>query len=55
MFIYPVKVGVRVFWHIVVEDDIDSLNIHATPEEISSNHDTFAKVLECLILCKSNK
>ena len=32
-----VEVGVGVLWHVVVEHDVDSLDVHATAEQVGSN------------------
>lgn len=44
-----VKVRVRILWHIVVEDDVDTLNVHSTSEQISGDENSLLEVLECLI------
>lgn len=46
---HPVQIGVRIFWHVVVEDDIDPLNVHASAEEVSGHQDPPLEVLELLI------
>lgn len=50
---HPVQVGVWVFWHVVVEDNIDSLNIHSTAEEISGYQDPPLEVFKLLIARQS--
>merc|ERR1711997_67519 len=34
---YSMKISVGVFWHIVVEDDVDSFNIDTSSEKICSD------------------
>jgi hypothetical protein len=34
------QVGVGVLWHVVVEDDVDTLDIHATAEQVGGNQDS---------------
>lgn len=46
---YSMEVSVWVLWHIIVEDNVDSLDIHATPKEISCYEDTLLEGLESLI------
>lgn len=46
---HPVQIGVRIFWHVVVEDDIDSLNVHPSAEKVSCYQDPPLEVLELLI------
>ena len=36
----PVQVGVRVLRHVVVEDDVDALDVHASAEEICGHEDS---------------
>ena len=45
----PVEVGVSVLGHVVVEDDVDPLDVHATSEEICCNQDSFLEFLELLV------
>ena len=33
----PVEVGVSILRHVVVEHDVDSLDVHATPEQVGGN------------------
>ena len=46
---HSVKVGVRVLRHVVVEHNIDSLNVHATTEEVGGNQDPLLEILELLV------
>ena len=43
------KIGIRVLRHVIVEDNIDSLNIHATAEQVGGNKNSLLEVLELLI------
>ena len=43
------QVGVRVFRHVIVEDDVDTLNVHATSEQIRCHKNAFLEVLELLV------
>ena len=36
---HPVEVGVGVLGHVIVEDDVDTLNVHATAEEVGGDKD----------------
>merc|ERR1719447_131906 len=47
------KICVGVFWHIIVEDDVDSFNIHSTSEQVSSDQDTTLEILEFLVSGKT--
>jgi len=44
-----VKVGVGILGHVVIEDNVNSLDIHTTAEQVGSNQDTLLEVLELLI------
>ena len=43
------KVGVSVLGHVVVEHNVDSLNVHATAEEIGGHEDSLLEILELLV------
>ena len=43
------EVGVRVLGHVVVEDDVDPLDVHATAEQVSGHQDPLLEVLELLV------
>ena len=47
------KVGVGILGHVVIEDNVNSLNIHTTAEQVGSNQDTLLEVLELLISGKT--
>ena len=47
------EVGVRVFRHVIVEDNVDTLDIHASSEQVGSHQHTLAEALEGLVLGES--
>ena len=49
------EVGIRVFRHVIVEDNVDSLDVHPPTKEIRSHQDTLAEALKCLVLGKPAK
>jgi len=44
-----VQVGIGVFRHVVVEDDVDTLDVHATTKQIGGHENALLKVLELLV------
>ena len=46
---YPVKVGVGILRHVVVEHDVDTLNVHPSTEQVGCDQDTLLEILELLI------
>jgi len=48
-----VQIGVGVFRHVVVEDDVDALDVHAATEQIGCHQDALLKVLELLVATES--
>ena len=44
------QVGVRILWHIIVEHDVHSLNVHSSSEQVGSNQDAFVEVFELLVV-----
>lgn len=46
---YPVQVGIGILWHVIVKHNVDSLDIHATAEQVCGHQDAFLEVLELLI------
>ena len=50
---HSVQVGVSVLGHVVVEDNVDSLNVHATTEEVGGHEDSFLEILELLVARES--
>ena len=53
MSTYPVQVGVRVFRHVVVEDNIHPLNVHASSKQVGGDQDALLEVLELLVATQS--
>lgn len=47
------QIGVRVFWHVVVEDNVDSLNVHSSAKEISGDQDPPFEILKLLVARQS--
>lgn len=43
------KVRVRILWHVVVEDDVDSLYVHASAKQVGGHQDTSLEVFELLV------
>lgn len=43
------QISVRVFRHVVVEDDVNTLNVHAATEQVRGHEDALLKVLEALV------
>ena len=37
------------FWHVIVEDNVDTLNIHTTAKQVSGDQNTALEVLEELV------
>ena len=48
-FPYPMQVCVGVFWHVVVKDNVHSLNVHATTKQICGNKDSLLEIFELLV------
>merc|ERR1711935_642856 len=44
-----VQVRVTIIWHVVVDDNVDTLNIDTTAEQVGADHDTLLKLLELLV------
>ena len=44
-----VEVGVWVFRHVVIEDDVDTLNVHATTEQIGRHQNALLEIFELLV------
>ena len=47
------EISIRVFRHVVVEDDVDSFDVHPPTKEIRGHQDTLAEAFECLVLGES--
>lgn len=43
------QIRVRVFGHIVIEHDVDTLNIHPAAEQIRSDQDALLEIFELLV------
>ena len=46
---HPVEVGVRVLWHVIVEDNVDPLNVDPPAKEIRGAQDALAEGFEGLV------
>ena len=46
---HPVKVGVGILGHVVVEHNVDSLNVHAATEQVGCDEDSLLEILELLV------
>ena len=49
------QIGVRVLRHVVVKDNVDPFDVHASSEEIRSHQDSLAEALKRLVLGKSGQ
>lgn len=49
------QVSVRVFRHVVVEDDVHTLNVHSTTEQVGGNQNTLVEVFELLVTRQTNR
>lgn len=47
------QVCVRVFGHVIVEDDVYTLDVHPAPEQVGRDEDTLLEVLELLVATQS--
>ena len=43
------QVGVCVLGHVVVEDDVDSLDVHPAAEQVGGDQDPLLEILELLV------
>ena len=43
------EVCVRVLWHVVVEDDVDSLDVHASAKQVGGDQDSPLEVFKLLV------
>ena len=43
------QVCVRVLRHVVVEDDVDSLDVHPAAEQVGGDQDPLLEILELLV------
>ena len=46
------EVSVRVFGHVIVEDDVDALDVHAPAKQVGGHQDASLEVLELLVARK---
>lgn len=44
-----VEVCVRILWHVVVENNVDSLNVHASAKQVGCNKDPLLEFFELLV------
>ena len=42
-------IRILTFWHVIVEDNVDTLNIHTTAKQVRGNENTSLEVLEELV------
>ena len=49
------EVGVTVFRHVIVENNIDSFDIHATTKEIGSHENSLLEILKLLVSGQSGR
>lgn len=43
------EVRVRVLWHVVVENDVDPLDVHASAKQVGRDQDSLLEVFELLV------
>lgn len=44
-----VKVCVRILWHVIVEDNVDSLDVHSSAKQVGGDKDPPLEVLKLLV------
>lgn len=44
-----VKVCVRILWHVIIEDNVDSLDVHSSAKQVGSDKDAPLEVLKLLV------
>ena len=49
------QVCVRVFRHVIVEHNVNTLNVHPTSKQIGCDQDTLLEVLELLVPVQSDQ
>lgn len=49
------QIRVRIFWHVIIDDYVDSLYIHTTTEQVCCHQYPFIEVLKGLVFCQSGK
>ena len=52
---HAVQVCVRVLRHVVVDDNVDALNVHAAGEDLRGNQNALLEVLELVVVLKAVK
>jgi len=50
---YSMEISIRVLWHIVVKNDVNSLNIDTSSKKIGGNQDSSLKVFELAVPLQS--
>jgi len=48
-----VQVSISISWHVVVNHDVNMVDIDASAENVSGNHDSTLELLESSVACKS--
>ena len=46
---HAMQIRVGIFGHVVVEDDVHSLDVHTTTEQVGCYQDAFLEILELLV------
>ena len=46
---HAMEIRVRILRHVVVEDDVDALDVHAATEQVGRHQDTLLEIFELLI------
>lgn len=46
---HSVKVCVRILWHVIIEDNVNSFNVHATAKQVGCHQNPPLEVFELLI------
>ena len=46
---YAVQVVLGVCWHVVVDDDVHSLDVNSSSHQIGGDHDASLELLELLV------
>ena len=44
------EVGVGALWHVIVDDNVDSLDIHSPTKQVRGHHNPLVEALEGLVL-----
>ena len=48
------KISVWFFWHVIIKDDVDSLDIDSSSEDVSWNENSLLKIFERFVSCDSS-